>query len=331
MEQWRNLLQELHHLLEGELVKMRKLEAERGAENLTVKQAPPEPLLSSFPWSLSSETATKAAMPVSTGDVESSWILEKAALSLPHVAADEDDLDHNTIEEVTRSIRSVASQKAQGSVSDSVAPFHQSVGLSDTRTHFRVVRAAKTAYLQQRPWYVINPDQSRWASRWQALVACCLLWVALVTPVQVALLEPEMDWLFIAGMLVDVVFAIDLLLQFITAYPETTPQGVTWVVQAEKIREHYVKSWFSLDAISILPFDILALTFEASELRELAVLKVIRALRLVKPLALTCLHLADSPRTVFFVLSIFAVSGDCQTSGTSEDSAPVDSRPGCCG
>lgn len=39
-----------------------------------------------------------------------------------------------------------------------------------------------------RPWYVINPDTSLVARVWQGVVAASLLWVAIVTPVQVGLI-----------------------------------------------------------------------------------------------------------------------------------------------
>ena len=282
MEPWRSLLQELADVLETEFAKLQKLE--RLAEGLGADSGdaafgraatvPPKPTsLPCSPYTRSEEQVSH---------LESSWVLAKALPSLPSVAADEADLNSDAVDDVTRSIKSFVTQSSMGSAASAQR------GRSE-RTHFRVVRATKSCRLQKKPWYVINPDQSKFASRWQALVACCLLFVALVTPVQVALLEPEFDWIFLVGIFVDAVFAVDLFLQFITAYPVTTPQGITWEIQASKIRGRYLKSWFGLDVLSILPFDVLTLALEANELRELQALKVIRALRLMKPPAFsTC-------------------------------------------
>ena len=283
MEPWRSLLQELADVLETEFAKLQK--PERLAEGLGADSAdaafgraatvPPKPT------SLPCSPYTRSEDQVS--HLESSWVLAKALPSLPSVAADEEDLNSDAVDDVTRSIKSFVTQSSMGSAASAQR------GRSE-RTHFRVVRATKSCHrLQKKPWYVINPDQSKFAGRWQALVACCLLFVALVTPVQVALLEPEFHWIFLVGIFVDAVFAVDLFLQFITAYPVTTPQGITWEIQASKIRSRYLKSWFGLDILSILPFDVLTLALEANELRELQALKVIRALRLMKPPAFsTC-------------------------------------------
>ena len=235
MEPWRSLLEELTQVLETEFAKLQKLEklAKQGIDaglvpELAVK-APPKPMLVSNPGSPITSTPV---MEVSRHEVDSSWMLEKAVTSLPPVAADVDDLKSDAVERVTRSIQSFERRTLLSET-----------GPGDTQTHFRVVRASKySPLMQQRPWYIINPDQSKFASRWQALVACCLLFVALATPVQVALLEPHMDWLFFAGLAVDVVFVIDLVLQFFTAYPVTTQQGVMWEVRFPKIRDHYFKS-----------------------------------------------------------------------------------------
>ena len=273
MEQWRCLLQELTQVLESEFAKMQKLEQlahGQAVKVLTDAGSPPKPMLASKPWAPTSDTPMMHA----ELSMDTSMMLQKAVPLLPPVAADPDRLDNNAVETITRSIKTFAAEKTQ---------MRSASGLNDAQTHFRVVRATKTSHvLQQKPWYVINPDQSKAASRWQILVAFCLLFVALATPVQVALLEPEVDWLFFVGLGVDVVFMIDLILQFFMAYPVTTAQGITWEVRSAKIRERYLKSWFPLDILSIMPFDVLTVALEAQELRELAVLKVIRALRLVK-------------------------------------------------
>lgn len=131
--------------------------------------------------------------------------------------------------------------------------------INNGRIQFSVMRANADTHIQvSKPWYVINPDRCPIVSIWQVAVAVALLFVAVVTPVQVALLEPEFNGLFIAGVVVDAMFVIDLALQ----------------------------TWFAIDLITVVPFDTLTLAFNKDELKDFVGLKVLRSLRLVKLLRL---------------------------------------------
>lgn len=43
--------------------------------------------------------------------------------------------------------------------------------------------------------------------------------------------------------IVDVIFLIDVILQFITMYPRPTQSGVVWEQKVSKIAHHYVAWW----------------------------------------------------------------------------------------
>ena len=83
---------------------------------------------------------------------------------------------------------------------------------------------------------------------WQFVMGFALVFVALVTPVQVSLLEPAFDFLFLLGLFVDFLFLCDFVLQFFTAYPKTTPHGLVWEVRLHHIFCHYLKTWLFLDS-----------------------------------------------------------------------------------
>ena len=83
---------------------------------------------------------------------------------------------------------------------------------------------------------------------WQVVMGFALVFVALVTPVQVSLLEPEFDFLFLLSLFVDFLFFCDFVLQFFTAYPTTTPHGLIWEVRLHHIFCHYLKTWLVLDS-----------------------------------------------------------------------------------
>ena len=153
----------------------------------------------------------------------------------------------------------------------------------DDGIHFTVLRAHKTGLLTvQKPWFVINPDRSRLANVWKFVMSFALVFVALVTPIQVSLLEARWDGVFVVGLVVDFIFFIDLLMQFITAYATTTPYGVVWEVRVSYICKQYIKTWFLVDLITVIPFDLMALTLQVEELKDLVGIKVVRALRLIK-------------------------------------------------
>ena len=148
---------------------------------------------------------------------------------------------------------------------------------------FTVLRAQEdTIQTVQKPWYIINPDRSRLASIWQIIMGIALLFVALVSPVQVALLKPKLDFLFALGLVVDVLFFVDFVLQFFTAYPKTTPHGVVLEVRLSSICCRYMKTFLLVDLATMIPFDLLAVTMQVSEFEDLMGLKVIRSLRLMK-------------------------------------------------
>eukprot|EP00439_Symbiodinium_sp_Y106_P059697 s1783_g8.t1 len=132
-----------------------------------------------------------------------------------------------------------------------------------------------------KPWYVINPARCPMGGAWQILVCASLIFVALVTPVQVCLLQVRYNAAFFVSVLVDFIFFIDMMLQFCTAYTRNTPSGVVLEVRLNKIVARYVKTWFLLDFVTLIPFDVFAPT-EPETTSGYSSVKVLRALRLLK-------------------------------------------------
>ena len=98
----------------------------------------------------------------------------------------------------------------------------------------------------QKHWWIINPDSNRFSHVWQVMTNCALAFVALVTPLQVGLLEIRWDALFFITWCVDIIFMIDMVLQFITMYPRTTARGLELEYRPWKIAKHYLLTWFCL-------------------------------------------------------------------------------------
>lgn len=132
----------------------------------------------------------------------------------------------------------------------------------EDKTAFAILRGQKTkVFVMQKPWYVINPDNSVIATLWQIITTFALLFVALVTPIQVGLMDVQLNWLFVVSLLVDVVFFLDMLLQFFTTYARKTPRGSEWEVRLPKIILHYISTWFLIDLVILIPFELFSFAF----------------------------------------------------------------------
>jgi len=117
---------------------------------------------------------------------------------------------------------------------------------------------------------------------WDTVTVIALAFVAIIAPIQVAMFEAQFDAMFVLNCLVDLLFAVDLVLQFFIMYPQRTNYGYTLVQNPKKIAIHYLKTWFVIDFISVLPFDLVGLLSESDEMKKMKALKVFRLLRLLK-------------------------------------------------
>jgi len=151
--------------------------------------------------------------------------------------------------------------------------------VEDERLHKLAQRTKQ--FSAEKPWYVINPDSNCFSTCWQCATFVGLIFVALITPVQVGLLKLQFDALFVVSIFVDLIFFVDMFLQFCTAYSKRTVRGVEWEVRLNRIVKHYLKTWFFLDFITLIPFDLIGMGGD-DVVAELKTVKVIRILRLLK-------------------------------------------------
>lgn len=123
-------------------------------------------------------------------------------------------------------------------------------------------------------------------SRWDILVLLALAFTALVTPVETAFfdspanLEEAVDLLFVINRIVDGIFVVDIFLNFATPVYSSNHARMVWT--HSEIALEYARFWLWIDVVSVIPFDIIALTGEDQELGKLAGLSVLRLLRLAK-------------------------------------------------
>ena len=96
------------------------------------------------------------------------------------------------------------------------------------------------------PW-IILPDNP-YKKMWDLLIAFLILYSAIITPYEIAFSDSsKVSWFEI---LIDILLGIDIVLTFFSAY---TDDEENLVKNHKKIIKKYLKSWFIVDIISVLP------------------------------------------------------------------------------
>jgi potassium voltage-gated channel Eag-related subfamily H protein 7 len=125
---------------------------------------------------------------------------------------------------------------------------------------------SKTGALCGHVSWIIDPRTTRYLPLWDVLMVLALLFTATVTPYELSFLpEPDTNArlgqadgspnLFIANRIIDLLFMIDVLLCFrLMYYDRRTGQ---WVSSPKRIANHYLRGWFTVDFLSVLPFYLL--------------------------------------------------------------------------
>ncbi|KAL7235805.1 hypothetical protein ACSBR1_019150 [Camellia fascicularis] len=106
---------------------------------------------------------------------------------------------------------------------------------------------------------IISPMDSRYRC-WETLMVGLVAYTAWVCPFEVAFLNSNpKTHLFIADNIVDLFFAIDIVLTFFVAYIDPITQLL--VRDQTKIALRYMSTWFLMDVASTIPFEALAFLF----------------------------------------------------------------------
>jgi hypothetical protein len=121
----------------------------------------------------------------------------------------------------------------------------------------------------------------KYVKQWDGVTFSALVFTAIVTPAEVAFSETCFDGLFVVNRMVDVVFIFDMFLQFFLAYVDDQQGGLV-IKDRSKIRSRYLRGWFSIDLLSIIPFDFLGCVLDLPVIQRLKAVRVIRLMRLLK-------------------------------------------------
>jgi hypothetical protein len=96
------------------------------------------------------------------------------------------------------------------------------------------------AWSNKAPWFLIDPRTSKYIGKWDVFTSLALVFVAFVTPYEVALLEVAFDALFIINRVVDSIFLIDMCFAFVTVYAVRD----VYITSPSKIAWHYLTTWY---------------------------------------------------------------------------------------
>lgn len=102
---------------------------------------------------------------------------------------------------------------------------------------------------EKRQYLVFNPSDPRRIS-WDGIIILCLLYVFVVTPLEVTYGEPSSDGWKNFGRLVDLIFWVDIGVCFRTAYVAKDGELIT---NSYAMAKHYMKDFFIIDLLSCLP------------------------------------------------------------------------------
>jgi len=127
--------------------------------------------------------------------------------------------------------------------------------------------------------FIIDP-RIRWMRAWDILAALALVFTATVTPFEVSFLSGGLNGLFWVNRLIDTIFLIDMVLQFFLAYYDE--EDDIWIYENRQICMNYLGSWFVVDFLGVLPFDILGIVFDHDNLDKLKIIRIVKLLRLAK-------------------------------------------------
>ena len=132
------------------------------------------------------------------------------------------------------------------------------------------------------PW-IILPDNP-YKKMWDLLIAFLILYSAIITPYEIAFSDnSKVSWFEV---LIDILLGIDIVLTFFSAY---TDDEENLVKNHKKIIKKYLKSWFIVDIISVLPVSyIFNASGRFSGLTKISKLpKLYRLVKLTKLLRIT--------------------------------------------
>lgn len=103
---------------------------------------------------------------------------------------------------------------------------------------------------------IILPD-NKYKQQWDVTLSISLLYVGVIVPLRVAFYEKMSTSMIIFESMIDVLFATDIVLTFLTGYEKNKQIEV----KHKAIAQRYLRGWFILDLLATIPFQLVELAW----------------------------------------------------------------------
>lgn len=150
-------------------------------------------------------------------------------------------------------------------------------------------------------------------TNWDIALLIATVVIAVIIPIDVVFGPLELGWLMVVSAVASALFAGDIWIR------RSRPISVRgrWIVDRAEIRRRYMRTWFTVDLLAAIPFDLIAVapgidgSSAADVLRVLALLRVLRVARILELQREWRTHTSINPavlRLSFFAFWIAMVS-----------------------
>lgn len=224
--------------------------------------------------------------------VQSLWSLARTTRTMVRITRDigvsRVHVDESKVAELCREPRKMPPRTPDGAKAATVWKKTQSSKQQEERSDVLA--------FPNRAW-IINPD-GKFYLIWAGMMLPCMAYVSLVTPFETAFITADCA-LFWPNLFVDIYFVLDMICNFNIATFDW--QSARWVTARRVIARQYLRGWFTIDFVSVVPLDAIvasrghpirfATTLTTcgvqsggSELQLFSMLKLFRLLKLLRVL-----------------------------------------------
>jgi hypothetical protein len=123
---------------------------------------------------------------------------------------------------------------------------------------------------------------------WDAFIGILIFYSVLVVPMQIGFISFDdtsgADGITYMEYALDFIFLFDIIASFNTAYYASEEEA--YVIIRPKIAVYYLKTWFWVDFLSTVPFDLIVTTASGSSSKHTKLVQLVKVLRLLRILRL---------------------------------------------
>eukprot|EP00937_MAST-01D_sp_MAST-1D-sp2_P005789 g5789.t1 len=133
------------------------------------------------------------------------------------------------------------------------------------------------------PPYIVHPAHPK-KMAWDMFIGSLIMYSVVIVPYRICFWQTPSHTAYVTDWLIDGCFLLDMGLSFRVAFTDAVTSEL--VVDANAIRSHYLRTWFTIDFLSTVPIDQLVAAFmgstSGSKARLLKLIRILRLFRLIK-------------------------------------------------